>query len=73
MTMADETLYTILDCMLRCRQEGWDMCNELFGTNVKVRLNPEREKEVVKDEDMKEEKSDEVLQLQESQDNEGEQ
>lgn len=35
----DEQIDTRLDAMLRNRQRGWDLYNELNGTNVKVKIN----------------------------------
>lgn len=35
--IGDETLLPLIDDMLKCRQEAWDECNKLFGTDVRVK------------------------------------
>ena len=35
----DDILLPLADNMLKCRQDGWNKVNEMFGTDVKVRLS----------------------------------
>lgn len=40
-SMSNPTLLPLIDDMLRCRKEGIDEANRVFGTNIKVRLSDE--------------------------------
>lgn len=62
--VGDETLLPLIDDMLLCRQEAWDECNRLFGTNVRVRKAgawAEQDEDITEDTEVKEERQDSLM------------